>query len=87
VASETERWLAHHGIAHDGLYLRRTGDRRKDFVVKKEVYDRHIAGRYTVRVVFEDRDQVVRLWRTSSASPASRSPGAIFRCKGGRDRR
>ena len=66
---ETERWLANHGIAHDGLYLRRTGDRRKDFVVKKEVYDRHIAGRYTVRVVFEDRDQVVRLWRDELRLP------------------
>ncbi len=61
--SETERWLARHGIAHDGLHLRRTGDRRKDYVVKRELFERHIQGRYAVRVVFEDRDQVVRLWR------------------------
>jgi hypothetical protein len=61
--AETERWLARHGVTYDGLYLRRTGDRRKDTVVKREIYERHIAGRYTVRVVFEDRDQVVRLWR------------------------
>jgi hypothetical protein len=60
---ETERWLARHGIVYDELFLRRRGDRRKDTVVKREIYDEHIAGRYTVRVVFEDRDQVVRLWR------------------------
>jgi len=66
---QTERWLAQHGIAHDGLYLRRSGDRRKDVVVKKEIYDRHIAGRYKVRVVFEDRDQVVRLWRDDLGLP------------------
>ena len=60
---ETERWLAKHGVIYEGLYLRRTGDRRKDTVVKREIYERHIAGKYAVRVVFEDRDQVVRLWR------------------------
>ena len=61
--AETERWLERHGIIADGLFMRRAGDRRKDTVVKREIYERHIAGRYTVRVVFDDRDQVVRLWR------------------------
>lgn len=60
---ETERWLTRHDITYDGLYLRRKGDRRKDTVVKREIYEAHIAGRYLVRVVFDDRDQVVRLWR------------------------
>ena len=60
---QTERWLARHDIAYDALFLRRTGDRRKDTVVKREIYDQHIAGTYAVRVVFEDRDQVVRMWR------------------------
>ena len=61
--AETESWLERHGIIADGLFMRRAGDRRKDTVVKREIYDRHIAGRFTVRVVFDDRDQVVRLWR------------------------
>jgi hypothetical protein len=61
--AETERWLERHGIIADELFMRRAGDRRKDTVVKREIYERHIAGRYTVRVVFDDRDQVVRLWR------------------------
>jgi hypothetical protein len=66
---ETERWLARHGITYDALYLRQTGDRRKDTVVKREIYDRHIAGKYAVQVVFEDRDQVVRLWRDELELP------------------
>jgi hypothetical protein len=66
---QTERWLARHGITCDALYLRRSGDRRKDTVVKREIYEEHIAGRYTVRVVFEDRDQVVRLWRDDLGLP------------------
>jgi hypothetical protein len=61
--AETERWLDRHGIIAEGLFMRRAGDRRKDTVVKREIYERHIAGHYTVRVVFDDRDQVVRLWR------------------------
>ena len=60
---ETERWLQRHEVKYDALYMRRAGDRRKDTVVKREIYERHIAGNYRVRVVFDDRDQVVRLWR------------------------
>jgi len=66
---ETERWLAKHGIAYEALYLRRTGDRRKDTIVKREIYDRHIDGKYAVQVVFEDRDQVVRMWRDDLKLP------------------
>lgn len=66
---ETERWLAKHGVTYEGLFLRRTGDRRKDVIVKREIYEGHIAGRYAVQVVFEDRDQVVRLWRDDLKLP------------------
>jgi hypothetical protein len=66
---ETERWLEKHGITCDALYLRRTGDRRKDTVVKREIYDRHIAEKFAVQVVFEDRDQVVKLWRDDLQLP------------------
>jgi len=60
---ETERWLAAHDLSHKALYMRRSGDYRKDAVLKKEIYQRHIHGKYRVVVVFDDRDQVVKLWR------------------------
>lgn len=66
---QTERWLKRHGISYDALFLRRSGDRRKDTIVKREIYDAEIAGRYAVRVVFEDRDQVVRMWRDDLQLP------------------
>ncbi|MCC6315090.1 MAG: polynucleotide kinase, partial [Thermomicrobiales bacterium] len=66
---ETERWLRRHDIAYDALYLRPTGDHRRDTIVKREIYERHIARRYRVRVVFEDRDQTVRLWRDDLGLP------------------
>lgn len=66
---ETERWLAAaHGVYLEPttgpfLYMRPEGDMRKDYVVKKELYEKYILGRYNVRAVFDDRPQVIRLWR------------------------
>lgn len=66
---ETERWLHAHGITHQALYMRPTGDFRKDAVLKKEIYQRQIEGKYQVIVVFDDRDQVVKLWRDDLGLP------------------
>lgn len=60
----TEDWLQRHGITHyEVLYLRPDNDRRKDYVVKREVYERQIKNKYGVLFVLEDRDQVVKMWR------------------------
>lgn len=60
----TEDWLKKHGITHYGaLYMRRQNDRRKDYAVKREIYDSHIKDKYKVIFVLEDRDQVVHMWR------------------------
>ncbi|MGK5519230.1 AAA family ATPase [Micromonospora sp. URMC 107] len=60
----TEAWLARHvRVPHLGLHLRAVGDSRKDSVVKREIYEREIADRYRVVGVFDDRQQVVRMWR------------------------
>ena len=40
----TERWLARHGIPYTALHMRATGDKRKDSIVKRELYEAHIAG-------------------------------------------
>lgn len=60
---ETERWLKKHGISYDALYMRKTGDSRKDMIIKKEFHQKNIAGIYDVLFVLEDRDQVVAMWR------------------------
>jgi hypothetical protein len=56
-------WLRRHEIPFDGLFMRRHGDRRKDVVVKREIYEREIVGRYRVDFVLDDCDQVVAMWR------------------------
>ena len=61
---ETEAWLADKiGNTHEMLLMRTEGDMRKDSIVKRELYDQHIKGKYNVSFVIDDRDNVVRMWR------------------------
>jgi hypothetical protein len=63
VRGATEAWLDRHGLPWEALYMRAAGDHRKDSVVKRELFDAHVAGRYNVAFVIDDRPQVVRMWR------------------------
>ncbi len=61
---QTENWLKQHGITHyKFLYMRKNNDFRKDYKVKKEVYEKYIKKTYDILFVLEDRDQVVKMWR------------------------
>ena len=62
--TQTINWLARHNITYDLLELRKTEDNRADTVVKKELFEAHISGRYYIEFVLDDRDQVVDLWRS-----------------------
>jgi len=60
----TETWLARHvGVPYEALFMRETGDTRQDAVVKGEIFEREIRHRWRVTGVFDDRAQVVRMWR------------------------
>ena len=62
---ETVNWLTTKGIPFDALFMpRNPDDKRKDFVIKKEVYENHIKGKVNVLFVLDDRNQVVDLWRS-----------------------
>lgn len=61
---QTERWLEKHSIEYNVLYMRVEGDIRKDAIVKREIYEQHMQGRYTIKFVLDDRNQVVELWRS-----------------------
>jgi predicted kinase len=45
------------------LHMRATGDFRKDAIIKAEIFEKHIAGKYNVSFVCDDRNQVVQMWR------------------------
>ena len=59
----TEDWLALHDLPYDELYMRPANDFRKDNLIKREIYDNHIRDRFNVLAVYDDRDQVVKMWR------------------------
>lgn len=61
--NQTERWLEANGIEYDALLMRRSGDYRKDSIVKLEIYDEFIKPFYDVEFVLDDRNQVVEMWR------------------------
>ena len=50
------------GISDYELYMRAGGDHRKDSVVKTELYNNHIKGRYDVFAIMDDRRQVIEAW-------------------------
>lgn len=69
----TEQWLEFYGFKYHKLLMRRktyinnmgqeVPDFRKDNIIKEELYNQHIKGKYNVRHVYDDRNQVVSMWR------------------------
>lgn len=66
---ETLDWLHAHGIPFTELYMRKAKDNRKDAIIKRELYEEHILGKYNVSFILDDRDQVVALWRKDLGLP------------------
>jgi len=60
----TLRFLAKHQIKYEHLWMRATGDLRKDAVIKREIFERRIRNQYNIEFVLDDRNQVVELWRS-----------------------
>lgn len=60
----TEEWLNKH-YGHDYvLFMRPSGDVRKDNIVKLGLFNENIRDNYNVRLVLDDRNQVVEMWRS-----------------------
>lgn len=66
---ETYRWLEENDVRFDQLIMRNPGDMRPDWVVKYELFQEHVAGKYRVRFVLDDRESVVHLWRNRLGLP------------------
>lgn len=65
----SEKWLKANNILYQEMHMRAIGDFRKDSIVKRELYEKHIKGKYFVELVLDDRDQVVDLWRKDLGLP------------------
>lgn len=62
---QTKDWLREEGIRYDELWMPRAEtDNRKDVIIKQEIYEADIKGKYNILFVLDDRNQVVDFWRS-----------------------
>lgn len=59
---QTKKWLIDHGVPYDCLFMRKEKDSRKDYIIKEELFWAHVADKFNVKLIVDDRPQVVRLW-------------------------
>lgn len=60
--SDTIEWLNNFEVPFHEIYMRSTGDQRKDSVIKAELFDK-VRNRYNVVGWIDDREQVVQMVR------------------------
>ncbi len=58
----TEKWLKTEGVNYQHLYMRKTKDKRSDTIVKRELFDEYVRGKYMPMFVIDDRPCVVEMW-------------------------
>lgn len=58
---ETKEWLEQKWVCYNGLFMRKAGDKREESTIKKEMFEENI--KQPVLAVFDDRQQVVDMWR------------------------
>jgi FMN phosphatase YigB (HAD superfamily) len=80
--SEEERlrtvgWLYDHGIGRlwSHLLMRKDGDYRDDYIIKKEMLEEILYMGYEPHLVFDDRERVVNMWREAGIKCYQVEPG------------
>ncbi len=56
-------WYKNNNIEYDALYMRNSGDYRKDSIVKEEILVQLLEDGWDPVMALDDRDQVVQMWR------------------------
>ena len=59
----TKQWLDFYEVPYDIILMRKAEDFRKDAIVKKEIYENHVIGKYNIVAIYDDRTQVVEALR------------------------
>jgi len=72
---DTDLWLKTNDLLYTELLMRKTGDNRKDVIIKQEIYEQHIQQRYNIKFVLDDRKQTVDGWRDLGLCCLQVAPG------------
>lgn len=73
----TINWFIDNNIPYDLLFMRAEKDYRRDDIVKSELLDQILELGFDPVMVFDDRDQVVAMWRKRGLICAQVAPGAF----------
>ncbi len=74
-SAETARWLDEHKLPVGRTYMRKAGDHRPDNQVKLDLLKQLKADGYRPIMAFDDRDQVVHMWRSAGIPCAQVAEG------------
>lgn len=72
---DTMEWLELWGLKPDRVMFRREDDRRPDFKVKFDMYTALLSQKLKPDLVFDDRQQVVDMWRKEGIRVCQVAPG------------
>jgi hypothetical protein len=72
---KTENWLSWRAVPYTKLYMRPAKDSRKDSIIKKEILEQIRAEYGEPFMVFDDRNQVVDMWRENGVRCLQVAPG------------
>jgi hypothetical protein len=56
-------------------YYKPENDYRKDNIIKKEIFDNYLKDVYNILFVYDDRNQVVNMWRELGIKTFQVEPG------------
>ena len=79
--ADTIEWLLDYPVYFDDLFMRPSdardgcGNKIPDYQVKYDLFNKHIRGKYNVRFVLDDRQQVVDMWRQLGLKCLQVAPG------------
>lgn len=71
----TRRWLQFHGAPVGPIYMRKAGDHKPDHELKLELLSDLRADGYEPIMAFDDRNQVVKVWRAAGIPCAQVAEG------------
>lgn len=71
----TLQQLMKQGLVFDALFMRADGDYRSDDVVKADMLDQMRAQGFDPQMAFDDRQQVVDMWRSKGLTVAQVADG------------
>lgn len=61
---DTIYWLEINNIKFDKIFMREINNNESDAIIKKRLFEENVRGKYFIEYVLDDRDQVVKMWRS-----------------------